>query len=35
MSRAREEMFDVIWRLAIVGSDVKTSVLLYSALIEA
>ena len=33
MSHASEEMLDVMWRLAAVGTDVETSVLLYSALI--
>ena len=30
MGRASEEMLDVVWRLAAVGADVETSVLLYS-----
>ena len=33
MSLASKEMLDVMWRLAAVGTDVETSVLLYSALI--
>ena len=32
MSWASEEMLDVMWRLAAVGTYVETSVLLYSAL---
>ena len=35
MSWASEEILDVMWRLAAVGTDVETSVLLYAALIGA
>ena len=32
MSLAREEILDVMWRFAAVGTDGETSILLYSAL---
>ena len=35
MSQATEEMLDVVWSLAAVGTDIETSVLLHSALIGA
>ena len=35
MSWESEEMLDIMWRLAAVGSDIETSVLLYYALIGA